>query len=112
MRSEISLCRLCQTTPFRSFTISQMLDTAFRWTLTCSVTLYLTYPLHYIRTMPYMPYKPYMKLSQAMRIMNNFEQTGHIDPNLFDVFVRKGVYRQYGEQFLKPEQLDEIDLKI
>jgi HD-GYP domain-containing protein (c-di-GMP phosphodiesterase class II) len=39
------------------------------------------------------PYKPGMKLSQAMGIMAKFKLNGHIDPDLFEVFVRQGVYR-------------------
>jgi hypothetical protein len=54
------------------------------------------------------PYKPGMKLSQAMGIMANFKAGGHVDPDLFDVFVQQGVYRQYGEKFLNPLQLDEV----
>jgi hypothetical protein len=37
------------------------------------------------------PYKPGMKLSQAMGIMANFKKGGHIDPDLFDVFVKEKV---------------------
>ena len=58
------------------------------------------------------PYKPSMKLSQAMAIMNDMKHGGHIDPELFDVFVKQGVYRRYGEQFLSPSQLDEIHLTV
>ena len=56
------------------------------------------------------PYKPGMKLSQAMRIMNELKRNGHLDPDLFDVFVNSGVYRRYGEKFLSPMQLDEVNL--
>ena len=56
------------------------------------------------------PYKPGMKLSQAMSIMNNFKLSGHIDPDLFDIFVEKGVYKRYAEQFLHPWQIDEVKL--
>ena len=56
------------------------------------------------------PYKPGMKLSQAMDIMHKFKLNGHIDPDLFDVFVSKGVYRDYALQFLDPWQIDEVDL--
>jgi HD-GYP domain-containing protein (c-di-GMP phosphodiesterase class II) len=52
------------------------------------------------------PYKPSMKLSQALAIMERFRDNGHIDPDLYAVFVASGVPRQYGERFLKPEQLD------
>ena len=54
------------------------------------------------------PYKPGMKLSQAMGIMNKFKLNGHIDPDLFDIFVNKGVYQSYAEQFLDPWQIDEV----
>ncbi|MBI5791204.1 MAG: GAF domain-containing protein [Rhodocyclales bacterium] len=55
------------------------------------------------------PYKPGMKLSQAMGIMAKFRSNGHIDPDLFEVFVRQGVYRRYAEQFLDPGQIDQVD---
>ncbi len=56
------------------------------------------------------PYKLGMKLSQAMGIMHRFKQNGHIDPDLFDVFVAQKVYVQYAEQFLDPWQIDEVNL--
>jgi hypothetical protein len=34
---------------------------------------------------------------------------GHVDPDLFDVFVRKRVYQRYAELFLDKEQIDEVD---
>jgi HD-GYP domain-containing protein (c-di-GMP phosphodiesterase class II) len=55
------------------------------------------------------PYKPGMRLSEAMSIMRRFKATGHIDPDLFDVFVNKGVYKAYAEQFLDPWQIDEVN---
>ena len=55
------------------------------------------------------PYKLGMKLSQAMGIMNKFKNNGHIDPDLFDVFVNKAVYQSYATQFLDPWQIDEVD---
>ncbi len=58
------------------------------------------------------PYKPAMKLSQAVGIMNRMKQDGHIDPDLFDVFVSAGVYRSYGEMFLSPDQLDTVNLGL
>lgn len=56
------------------------------------------------------PYKPGMKLSQAMGIMHRFKLNGHIDPDLFDVFVAEKVYLQYAEQFLDPWQIDTVNL--
>ena len=52
------------------------------------------------------PYRPRMKLSKALEMMVRFSKNGHIDPDLFDVFMRQGVYRRYAEQFMNPEQLD------
>jgi HD-GYP domain-containing protein (c-di-GMP phosphodiesterase class II) len=51
-----------------------------------------------------------MKLSQAVGIMQRMKQDNHIDPDIFDVFVQSGVYRQYGEQFLAADQLDAVNL--
>ena len=57
------------------------------------------------------PYKPGMKLSQAMAIMQRFKHNGHIDPDLFDVFVAEKVYLQYAQQFLDPWQIDAVNLQ-
>ena len=56
------------------------------------------------------PYKPGMKLSQAMGIMNKLKANGHIDPDLFDIFLQKGIYMRYAEQFLDPWQIDAVTL--
>jgi HD-GYP domain-containing protein (c-di-GMP phosphodiesterase class II) len=58
------------------------------------------------------PYKPGMTLSQALSIMVKFKNNGHIDPDLFEVFVREGVYRRYAEQFLDVGQVDDVDLAL
>jgi HD-GYP domain-containing protein (c-di-GMP phosphodiesterase class II) len=55
------------------------------------------------------PYKQGMRLSQAMGILYKFKCKGHIDPDLFDVFVEQKVYQAYAQQFLKPEQIDEVN---
>ena len=54
------------------------------------------------------PYKPGMKLSQAMAIMHQFKRDGHIDPDLFDIFVEQRLYQRYAEQFLDPWQIDDV----
>jgi HD-GYP domain-containing protein (c-di-GMP phosphodiesterase class II) len=55
------------------------------------------------------PYKPGMKLSQAMGIMYKFRMGGHIDPDLFDIFVQERVYERYATEFLHPSQIDAVD---
>ena len=42
--------------------------------------------------------------------MGFMKKDNHIDPDLFDVFIKEKVYEQYAQKFLKPEQMDEIDL--
>ncbi len=56
------------------------------------------------------PYKRGMKLSQALGIMQKMARTGHIDPDLFEVFVQGKVYQRYAERFLDPEQIDDVRL--
>jgi len=55
------------------------------------------------------PYKRGKTLSESLEILGNFKLNGHIDPDLFDVFVRQKVYLKYAEKFLDPEQIDEVD---
>ena len=55
------------------------------------------------------PYKSGMKLSQALGIMQRMVHNGHIDPDLFEVFVQGKVYQRYAEQFLDPEQIDVVE---
>ena len=55
------------------------------------------------------PYKKGKTLSESLQILGRFSLNGHIDPDLFDVFVRKGVYRRYAELFLDKEQIDDVD---
>ncbi len=55
------------------------------------------------------PYKPGKTLSESLAILGRFKQNGHIDPDLFDIFVRDKVYLRYAREFLDPEQIDEVD---
>jgi HD-GYP domain-containing protein (c-di-GMP phosphodiesterase class II) len=55
------------------------------------------------------PYKHGKTLSESLRILGRFMLNGHIDPDLFDVFVRRKVYLRYAERFLDPEQIDAVD---
>jgi hypothetical protein len=55
------------------------------------------------------PYKPGKTLSESLAILGRFKENGHIDPDLFDIFVRDKVYLGYAREFLDPEQIDEVD---
>jgi HD-GYP domain-containing protein (c-di-GMP phosphodiesterase class II) len=56
------------------------------------------------------PYKTPKTLSESIRIMALMRKDGHVDPELFDLFLASGVYREYAERFLQPEQIDEVDI--
>ena len=55
------------------------------------------------------PYKDGKKLSQAMRIMGFMKKDYEIDEELFEIFVKEGVYKQYAEKYLGEDQLDKVD---
>ena len=55
------------------------------------------------------PYKDGKKLSQAMRIMGFMKDDYHIDKDLFEIFVKEGVYKQYADKFLSDDQIDKFD---
>ena len=57
------------------------------------------------------PYKPGKTLSDSLAILGRMKENGHVDPDLFDIFVRDKVYLRYAREFLDPEQIDEVDEK-
>ena len=56
------------------------------------------------------PYKQGKTLSESIRIMSFMKKEQHIDPELFDLFLKSGVYLEYGRQFMKAEQIDHVDI--
>jgi HD-GYP domain-containing protein (c-di-GMP phosphodiesterase class II) len=52
------------------------------------------------------PYKAPMKLSQALKIMDNFRDNGHIDPDLYALFLSHQVPQRYGQKYLAAAQQD------
>ena len=56
------------------------------------------------------PYKKGKTLTESLTILGKFKLGGHIDPDLFDVFMREKVYLDYARQFLAPEQIDDVDV--
>jgi len=55
------------------------------------------------------PYKKGKTLSESLEILGKFRLNGHIDPDLFDVFIRRKVYLRYADLFLDKDQIDEVD---
>jgi HD-GYP domain-containing protein (c-di-GMP phosphodiesterase class II) len=56
------------------------------------------------------PYKKGKTLSESLEILGRMSLNGHIDPELFDVFVRRRIYLRYAEMFLDKEQIDDVDV--
>jgi len=46
------------------------------------------------------PYKKPMELMKAVKILKFMKQDGHIDPDIFDLFVESELYNQYAEKEL------------
>jgi response regulator RpfG family c-di-GMP phosphodiesterase len=55
------------------------------------------------------PYKKGKKLSECLKIMEFMKQENHIDPDIFDIFIRQRVYQDYADEFLDPQQIDKIE---
>lgn len=55
------------------------------------------------------PYKKAKTLSESLHTLGRMKLDQHIDPDLFDLFVREKIYLTYAKQFLEPEQIDEVD---
>ena len=60
-------------------------------------------------TAPDRPYKIGKSLSESLSILGRMAATGHVDADLFDVFVRRKVYLAYAQRFMDPAQIDAID---
>jgi HD-GYP domain-containing protein (c-di-GMP phosphodiesterase class II) len=56
------------------------------------------------------PYKKGKTLTESLTILGKFKLEGHVDPDLFDIFIREKVYLDYAGQFLSPEQIDDVEL--
>jgi len=57
------------------------------------------------------PYKPPKTLSDSLKIMSFMCKDGHLDPDLFNLFLSSGVWKIFADKFLKPEQIDAVDIE-
>jgi HD-GYP domain-containing protein (c-di-GMP phosphodiesterase class II) len=55
------------------------------------------------------PYKKPKTLSETLDILGKMKLDNHIDPDVFDLFIREKIYLKYAEKFLEPQQIDKID---
>jgi len=56
------------------------------------------------------PYKKAKTLSESIRILHFMCCDQHIDKDLFELFLSSGVYLRYAKKFLRPEQIDEVNI--
>ena len=56
------------------------------------------------------PYKKAKSLSQTIKILSFMAKDRHIDDDLFKLFLSSGIYLEYAQQYLKPEQIDDVDI--
>lgn len=61
-------------------------------------------------TAPDRPYRKPGTLTWAIDIMDRMKRDGHIDGNLFALFLAEGVHLAYAEKYLAAEQIDHVDL--
>ena len=55
------------------------------------------------------PYKKAKTLSETLAILGKMKLDNHIDPDIFDLFIREKIYLKYAEKFLEAQQIDTID---
>ncbi|WED25380.1 phosphohydrolase [Vibrio sp. DW001] len=56
------------------------------------------------------PYKKAKTLSESIKIMSFMAKDEHIDSDLFALFVSSGVYKRFADEYLQPEQIDDVDI--
>jgi HD-GYP domain-containing protein (c-di-GMP phosphodiesterase class II) len=54
------------------------------------------------------PYKKAKTLSETLHILGKMKLDHHVDPDIFDLFIREKLYLKYAEKFLEAEQIDEV----
>jgi HD-GYP domain-containing protein (c-di-GMP phosphodiesterase class II) len=47
------------------------------------------------------PYKKAINLPKALDILKQMKKDGHIDPDIYDVFINKKIYLQYADKYLE-----------
>ena len=51
------------------------------------------------------------KLSEIMKIMQKMKNEEKIDSNLYNIFIKNGIYIDYAKEHLDPSQIDEINIE-
>ena len=57
------------------------------------------------------PYKLGKPLSEAVSLLAGYVRMGHLDRDLFELFLREGVHLRFAQRFLDARQIDEVDIE-
>jgi HD-GYP domain-containing protein (c-di-GMP phosphodiesterase class II) len=56
------------------------------------------------------PYKKPKTLSESLKIMSFMVKDQHIDPDLWQLFLTSGIWKEYADTYLRPDQVDAVDI--
>ena len=56
------------------------------------------------------PYKEPKTLSTSIKILSFMVKDQHLDEDIFKLFLSSGIYKEYAIKYLKPEQIDEVNI--
>lgn len=57
------------------------------------------------------PYKKAKTLSESVKILSFMVKDKHLDKDVFKLFLKSDLHNIYAKKFLKPEQIDEVDIE-
>ena len=57
------------------------------------------------------PYKKAKPISEAIRIIHRMVENGSLCGETFRLFLSSGVYLNYANRYLEPEQIDAVDVE-
>ena len=57
------------------------------------------------------PYKKAKTLSESVKILSFMVKDKHLDEDVFKLFLQSDLHNVYAKRYLKPEQIDEVDIE-
>ncbi len=57
------------------------------------------------------PYKEPKTLSESIKILSFMVKDKHLDGDIFRLFLKSGIYKEYAEDYMFDFQIDEVDIK-
>lgn len=56
------------------------------------------------------PYKDPMKLTQAIKILGFMKNDNHIDPDIYNLCIKSGIFLEYAKKEMNPDQIDDKEM--